>query len=132
MPPNIEQSLRKAQKIKLSGGVVGKTCAVLVTFCISVGTAASFSRSPSVVIVCVSLMFVFSLVTIWRLISFAERNPQAAILEGAEFLIHQQISMGMKDAPNLPSIDRPKRAGRTLPNSSHQMHESEDTTEGEK
>jgi hypothetical protein len=47
---------------------------------------------------------------LWRLISFAERHPQAALFEGAEFLAHEQMIMGMKSTPVLPeptSVSQP-------------------------
>jgi hypothetical protein len=39
---------------------------------------------------------------LWRLINFADKNPQAALMEGAEFLAHAQMEFGMKSQPNLP------------------------------
>jgi hypothetical protein len=41
---------------------------------------------------------------LWRLINFANDNPQAAILEGAEFLIHEQMELAAKGIPHLPNI----------------------------
>src|SRR5664279_1278498 len=35
------------------------------------------------------------------LVSFADKNPQAALLEGAEFLLHEQITLGTKAQPQL-------------------------------
>lgn len=48
------------------------------------------------------LVFTLCFALLWRLVSFADRNPQAALLEGAEFLVHEQIRLGMKSSPVLP------------------------------
>jgi len=48
------------------------------------------------------LIFIFAFVILWRLINFANKNPQAALLEGAEFLVHEQIELAAKGIPVIP------------------------------
>jgi hypothetical protein len=48
------------------------------------------------------MVFLLAFTMLWRLINFADRNPQAALLEGAEFLVHQQIVHATKTIPSLP------------------------------
>jgi len=48
------------------------------------------------------LVFALCFPLLWRLVNFADRNPQAALLEGAEFLVHEQMRLGMKSSPVLP------------------------------
>ncbi len=88
-------------KIKLPGGVVGKVCGVLVVACISMGAIACATKLVWLAITAVILIFILCFVMLWRVISFADRNPQAALLEGAEFLVHEQLRLGMKEKPNL-------------------------------
>jgi hypothetical protein len=56
-------------------------------------------------LVCV---FTLAFTMLWRLISFADRNPQAALLEGAEFLAHEQLTLGIKSKPEI-TLDREDR-----------------------
>jgi hypothetical protein len=52
---------------------------------------------------------------LWRLINFADRNPQAALFEGAEFLAHEQMRLGTKAVPILPKATSPQQPPETLP-----------------
>jgi len=56
--------------------------------------------------VAIVLVLVFAFIMLWRVISFADRHPEAALLEGAEFLVHQQMMLGTKKQPQL--LDGPK------------------------
>jgi len=47
-------------------------------------------------------ILLLAFVIFWRLINFADRNPQAALLEGAEFIIHEQIVHASKYLPSIP------------------------------
>ena len=52
-----------------------------------------------------ALVFVFG----WKILTFAENNPEVAIFDGAEFLMHRQMQLGMKGEPNLPfDADEPQ------------------------
>jgi hypothetical protein len=67
--------------------------------------AAAIAWAAHSVWVCVlalALLFGTGFPLLWRLVSFAERHPQAALFEGAEFLAHEQMQMGMKATPILP------------------------------
>ena len=50
-------------------------------------------------VLALALLFLLSFPLLWRLINFAEKNPQAALFEGAEFLAHEQMQLGMKTTP---------------------------------
>jgi len=39
---------------------------------------------------------------LWRVINFADRNPQAALLEGSEFLMHERMVHSSKSSAVLP------------------------------
>jgi len=100
---NIEGILNNVSKVRLKGGVVGKVSVVLIIVAISMA-AISWSVSISwISVLALILIFVLCFVMIWRLISFADRNPQAALLEGAEFLVHEQLLLGSKNEPIINS-----------------------------
>ena len=40
-----------------------------------------------------------------RCLDFAEKNPHAAIMDGAEFLVHERIVHGIKGQGELPSSE---------------------------
>jgi hypothetical protein len=57
------------------------------------------------------LVLVFAFIMLWRVISFADRHPEAALLEGGEFLKHQQMILGTKQQPQLPEGPNEVEAG---------------------
>ena len=59
-------------------------------------------------------MFLLAFPLLWRLINFADKNPQAAILEGAEFLMHQQLVLGTKENPTLGLADEMRVEARAV------------------
>jgi CHASE2 domain-containing sensor protein len=101
MPFGLEGILRNVSKIKLKGGVVGKVSVVLIVVSLAMAAIAWSVRVPWISVVALVLLFVLSFVMLWRLVSFADKNPQAALLEGAEFLVHEQITLGTKAQPKL-------------------------------
>ena len=103
---DINKTLKNVSKVKLPGGVVGKVCTVLIVVTLTIGGLAALSHETWLLGVAVGAIILIVFPMLWRLINFADKNPQAAILEGAEFLMHQQILMGSKATPYIPaSID---------------------------
>ena len=102
LPFNFDRALEGLSKITLKGGVVAK-----VTFAVVAVSLALTMIAWSVANIWLSaaaLFFVFTLsfTMLWRLVSFADRHPQAALLEGAEFLVHEQIVHSSKSMPVIP------------------------------
>ena len=95
--------LESASKITLPGGVVGKVCKVLIFIALAFAAIAWSVQVVWVSVAALGMLFLLCFVILWRLVSFADRNPQAAILEGAEFLMHEQLRLGTKANPQLPS-----------------------------
>lgn len=94
--------LDKVAKISLRGGVVSKVCIVLIVVALVMGAIAWTVKIVWVSVLAAVLVFVLCFTMLWRLISFADRNPQAAILEGAEFILHEQLlRLGTKELPLL-------------------------------
>lgn len=102
LPFNFDKAIDGLSKVTLRGGVVGK-----VTFAVVFSSAALAAIAWSASNIWLSgaalvMVFVLAFVNLWRLINFADRHPQAALLEGAEFLVHEQIVHATKALPSLP------------------------------
>jgi hypothetical protein len=97
------QHADKLSKITLRGGVVGRITWILIFVCLSAMGMVWSVRSEWVTLTGLLLMFATVLILGIKAISFAEKNPQTALMEGAELLIHEQmkIEMGMKSQPIL-------------------------------
>ena len=99
---DFEKALQHVSSVKLPGGVVGKVSMVLIVASVCLGGLAAVTRNEWVAGGAIAAIFLLAFPMLWRLISFADRNPQAALLEGAEFLLHQQILLGSKGHPSIP------------------------------
>lgn len=96
---DINGLLEKVSKVKLNGGVVGKVCTTVMVVSLSF-TALGYSSSNEYVKAgAIVAVLVFSTIFLWKVIGFADRNPQAALLEGSEFIVHEQLKMGSKNTP---------------------------------
>jgi hypothetical protein len=105
LPMGLDGMLANVSKVKLKGGVVGKVSVVLIVVSLSMAVIAWSVKVPWISAAALGAVFVLSLTMLWRLISFADKNPQAALLEGAEFLRHEELKLGMKGQPQLPPGD---------------------------
>ncbi|MEI7733763.1 MAG: hypothetical protein WCO56_29630 [Verrucomicrobiota bacterium] len=114
MPIDFANTLRSVSKVKLRGGVVGKVSTVLIVFCICVAGLAVFSKNETVLGISIAGIIIVVFTMLWRLINFADKNPQAAILEGAEFLLHQQMLMGSKHTPVIEADNNESFAERPI------------------
>lgn len=106
--------LERLSNVRLHGGVVTKVTRVLIVASASMAAIAWSAKLWWVSLM--ALVFVFGLCfpMLWRLINFADKNPQAALFEGAEFLAHERLTMGTKDAP-LVSDESPPRPPENVP-----------------
>jgi hypothetical protein len=96
---DITKTLENVSNIKLGAGVVGKVSTVLVVYCVTLGALAALSSEPLVRAGAITAIVIVVFPMLWRLINFADKNPQAAILEGAEFLVHEQMMVAQKGSP---------------------------------
>ena len=89
--------------MKLPGGIVGKACYVLMATAGSLAVICASTRTETVAYVAIGALLLIVLPVLWKLIHFAERKPEVAILEGAEFLAYQHmISLAQKGIGALP------------------------------
>lgn len=104
------QHADKLSKITLRGGMVGRVTWLLIVFCLAAMGMVWSVKDPWITLAgLVSMTVVISFLAP-RLIEFAQENPQAALMEGAELLMHEQmkLQMGMKSQPRIdapPSED---------------------------
>jgi hypothetical protein len=101
MEIDLTKMLRQAGRIRFRGGVVGKVCTVLTVSSICIAGLGIWSGNPWIMGGGILAIVAFAFPMLWKVINFADKNPQAALLEGAEFLVHQQIVLGTKQNPVL-------------------------------
>ena len=100
---DIGELVNNVSKVTLKGGIFAKTCSVLIIVAISMFGISFFAKNIWISGISIGLIFILTFVILWRLINFANKNPQAAILEGAQFLVHEQIQLAAKGIPSLPN-----------------------------
>ena len=101
---DFEKALENLKTVKLTGGVFGKTSLVLIVLAIC---AAAVSIKVDVWWIPLALMlpvFGIAFYTLKRCLDFAEKNPHAAIMDGAELLVHEKIIHGRKGQDVLPVL----------------------------
>jgi hypothetical protein len=110
MPELLDPSdwVERLSKIHLRGGVVGKITTALMVVCVGMSAIACAVRIWWVALVALGLIFLLCFPLLWRLVTFAERNPYAALFEGAELLAHEKLKLGTKAVPELPSSSPPQ------------------------
>lgn len=91
-----EKALESVKRIRLSGGIFGKTTTLLIVLCICVTAISIKIASWWFALVLILPMMALVFYALKRCLDFAESNPQAAIMEGAEFLLHERIVHGRK------------------------------------
>lgn len=102
LPFGLDSALQNVSQVKLKGGAIGKICHALIFVVVSI---ALISWSVCVVWVALTamiLIFGLSCIVFCRVLNLAEKNPQAALMEGAEYLVHEQMMIGTKDTPLIP------------------------------
>ncbi|WP_348748396.1 hypothetical protein [Pseudomonas rhodesiae] len=91
--------LEKVSKVNLKGGVVGKVCTTLMFVSACLAVVGYSSGEENIKLGSLVLIGVITSVFLWKIIGFADRHPQAALLEGSEFIVHERLKMGSKDNP---------------------------------
>jgi hypothetical protein len=121
---NFEKVLESIKTIKLTGGIFGKTSLLLIVLCVCV---AAVSLKVDVWWVPLALMLPLMALVAYalkRCLDFAEKNPQAAIMDGAELLVHERITQAIKGHDSIPSL--PPTIDHEVPALRHEDIEAED------
>ena len=100
-----ERVAKSAAKLRFPTGAIGKTCMMLAIVAISCAGLAWAARNPWVAGLGLIIVAVVTIYTVKRIFDFADKNPTAAILEGSEFVQHEQITLAAKGTPQLPSSE---------------------------
>lgn len=97
LPFNLNSILQNISKIKLHGGVVGKVVLGTIFICGFIAAISIVAKDLWISGAALALISIFSFTMFWRLINFADRHPEAALLEGSEFLVHETITQATKE-----------------------------------
>lgn len=99
---DLEKILQRVGNVKLRGGIFGKMTWAVIVICICVTVLAYSTENLYISSATIVLMMAFALYFFSRLLNFAERHPQIAILDGSEFLVHEQILHAAKGQGVIP------------------------------
>ena len=107
-----------SQRVKLGPGVVGNTTTAVISGVVGLAIeAVALSSQPLVMfgVMGVTLaLFLTYLIGTWR---FAAKNPDLALMGGAELLQLRQLQMAVKGLPELPSSPPTTDPTKDSPNS---------------
>lgn len=98
----LKQSTEGASKVKLPGGIVGKISYILMAALGAIAVIGFSTKSEIFGFIALGVIPIIVLLPVWWLIRFAEKRPEVAILEGAEFLVYHQIELAQKGVGILP------------------------------
>jgi len=99
LPFDVGKTIDSLSKVTLRGGAIGKVVVMVAITVLSLAAISLTIGNDWIAGSIAIMVFLLVLVIAWRLINFADRHPQAAILEGAEFLAHEQIANASKYMP---------------------------------
>lgn len=94
--------IKNVSSVKLGKGLFGKTSTVLIILIVTIGFIAWVSGNTWVCLAAIVMICLIVPYILIKLIKLAEKTPQTVILEGAEFILHQQIEYASKGMPTLP------------------------------
>ena len=93
--------IKNVSSVKLGKGIFGKTATVLIVLIVTFGFISWAAHNVWVCIGALILIAFIVTLILLKLIRLAEKTPQTVILEGAEFILHQQIEIAAKGMPTL-------------------------------
>ncbi|WP_130925967.1 hypothetical protein [Pseudomonas cedrina] len=106
LPFSFDKAIEGLTKVTLRGGVVGKITFAVVFTSLSFALIAWSVKNIWISAAALAAVFLLAFSLLWRLINFADRNPQAALLEGAEFIVHEQIIHASKSHHTLTAEEK--------------------------
>jgi hypothetical protein len=78
MKLDIGKLVNNVSKVTLKGGIFSKKCTVIITVSIVLGLIAYFTKDIWTSRAVILMVFVLAFTMLWKLVSFANKNPQAA------------------------------------------------------
>jgi hypothetical protein len=103
LPFSFDKAIEGLSKVTLKGGLVGKATFAIMVVSLTLAAIAWAANNVWISAAALVMVFTIAFVMLWRLVNFADRHPQAALLEGAEFLVHEQIVHASKSLPVIPA-----------------------------
>ncbi len=102
---DFEKIFENVKSVKLTGGIFGNTTHLLMVLCICVAGVSAMVGTWWVALLLMLPVVFLVFYALKRCLDFAEKNPQAAIMDGGEFLVHEQIVHGRKGQEELPPAE---------------------------
>jgi hypothetical protein len=95
----LQTAVEKVSRIKLRGGMFGNVCTVIIVLVLVIGVVAVAARNEYVSGGAILLAVTLCWNLLSRMIKFAEKNPAAAILDGAHYIERERIMIASKGNP---------------------------------
>ncbi len=102
---DISKALERVKSVNLKGGLVGKTTSLLVVLSVCVSAVCIATKVWWIALVLILPLMGMVFYSLKRCFDFAEKHPQAAIMEGSEFLVHERIMFAQKDRSSDPLLE---------------------------
>ncbi len=109
------------QKIKLGRGAVGKIALVSIASVAAIAAVSLKLSTTASLLVAIAVLGIICLASLACIIFVLIRQPEMAVLEGAELVLYKQMTLGTKEQPAL--------TGLTVPVPEHALTESIHKTE---
>ena len=110
----LEKMMESVSKIRLTGGLVGRVCTVMIVLFLAIAALGIASRNEWIMGGAILILVVFALPMLWRIIAFAESNPNTAILDGAEFVRAERQRQASKGTAVIPVVIENKTEPRPM------------------
>lgn len=107
--------------MKLPGGIVGKTCYVLMAVCGALAAIVASIRTEAVGFVAIAALLVIVIWSLRRAFQFADANPDVALMEGAEIIAYRRMQLAQKGLGDLPDAIPVSAEGADRPPSPHDI-----------
>lgn len=117
----LEKLMESVSKVRLTGGLVGRVCTVLVVLIVCLAALGIASRNEWVIGGTILLLVVVALPVIYKIISFAEKNPNVAILDGAEFVRAERLRQQSAKNTAVITVTAHEKAPPPLPGANHPL-----------
>ena len=101
----LDKALETLKSVKLTGGIFGKTTLLLIVLCICVAAVCVRTGNLWLSLVLMAPLMGLVFYALKRCLDFAEANPYAAIMDGAELLVRERLIHGQKGQEALPTLE---------------------------
>jgi len=88
---DFDRALESIRSIKLTGGMFGKTSLLVMVLAVCMAAVAIKIGTWWFALAAMLPVTALAYYALKRCFDFAEKNPQAAIMDGAELLIHEKL-----------------------------------------